>query len=509
MRIVSGQPSEHAPARMARLGVLPIFIDLNSKRALVAGGSDAAAWKAELLAAAGAAVEIYAPRETVGDECRRLIFDPGQKGRFAYHDRAWDSDSLAGMDIAVADAATDAEAERFRDAARAAGALSNVVDRPAFCQFQFGSIVNRTPVVVGISTSGAAPILSQAIRRRIETLLPPSLAAWTDLARRLRARLHARLPSSALRRVFWEGFVDRAFGPAPDDAEEAALLDCADRAASTAAESQGRVTLVGAGPGDAELLTLKAVRALQAADAILFDDLVSDEVLELARREAKRILVGKRSGRASCRQDDINELMIKLARDGKHVIRLKSGDPMIFGRAGEEIARLEAEGIPVGIVPGITAGLAMAAVLGVSLTHRDRARSIRFVTGHSREGGLPEDVDWSSLSNPSATTLFYMGGQMAGQIAERLISLGLARETPVIVASALTRPEQTLTHGHLAELSAMVKAHNPNQPILIGVGTVFAPAAKLSAQIMEQASIPSFTAVDRNGGRPSRCSVSV
>ena len=258
------------------------------------------------------------------------------------------------------------------------------------------------------------------------------------------------------RRALWERFVERAFGKAPGEAL------C----------SAGRVTLVGAGPGDPELLTLKAVRALQSADVILFDDLVSDEVLELARREAKRMLVGKRGGRQSCRQDDINDLMIKLAKQGKHVVRLKSGDPMIFGRAGEEIERLDLERIAVSVVPGITSGIALASELGVSLTHRNSAHSVRFVTGHSRAGRLPEDLDWKGLADPETTVIFYMGGRTAAQIAERLIREGLSEATPAVIATGVSRKEGSRIYMSLGDLK-VTSPDSPRGPVLIGIGEVF------------------------------------
>ena len=408
MRVVSRQPSDASPARIAPLSVLPVFFDLRGKLAIVAGGTDGAAWKAELLAAAGATVQIHAPAGDLSDQMRRVI----EREKAILHcDAVWSPDCLKGAAVALADLDTEHEAAAFETAARAAGAACNVIDKPAFCHFQFGSIVNRSPVVVGISTSGAAPILGQAIRRRIETLLPPALADWAALARDLRERVAERLAPGQRRRAFWEMLVDRAFGAAPSPNAEAELNKAI--AIGSAAEPRGHVTFVGAGPGDAELLTLKAVRALQAADVILFDDLVSDDVLELARREAKRILVGKRAGRPSCKQHEINDMMVGLAKAGRRVVRLTSGDPMIFGRAGEEIAELDAQGIGYDVVPGITAGIAMAASLGVSLTHRDCAKSVRFVTGHSKAGGLPKDIEWRAIADPTATTIFYMGGRVA------------------------------------------------------------------------------------------------
>ena len=469
------------PQRMGPLASLPVFFDLQGRRAVMAGGSAGAAWKAELLAAAGAKVDLYAPLADLDPEMAELLAAPRVAGAIRHHDRPWSPDVLPGAALAVADVETEAEAQAFACAARAAGVPVNVVDKPAHCDFAFGSIVNRSPVVVGISTTGAAPILGQAIRRRIETLLPPALAGWAGLAAGIRARVMERLAPGPLRRAFWERFVDRAFTTrVPGAADAAAASALVEGLADPAADlpRAGKVTLVGAGPGEAELLTLKAVRALQAADVILFDDLVSDDILELARREARRMLVGKRAARESCRQEDINALMVQFARAGKHVVRLKSGDVSVFGRAGEELAELEREGIAAAIVPGITSASALAAAFGVSLTHRDRASQVRFVTGHSKKGGLPEEVDWAALADDHATTIFYMGGRMAGKIAERLVAHGLAAETPVAVAANLTRPDETRAAGRLGDLGAIVSRIGVDRPILIGVGRVFEEHAK-------------------------------
>jgi len=453
--------------------VLPVFLDLAGKRAVVVAGSDAAAWKAELLAAAGAEVHVYATADALSTEMRGVM---AREGAITHHGWTWDSACLEGASVALADARDEAEAAAFEVAARKAGAACNVIDKPAFCHFQFGSIVNRSPVVVGISTSGAAPILGQAVRRRIETLLPHGLADWATLALRLRTRAAERLAPGSQRRLFWEKLVDRAFGAPPGTDAEVSLSEEVVLGASVA--SGGHVTFVGAGPGDPEMLTLKAVRALQAADVILFDDLVSDEVLELARREAKRILVGKRAGRPSCKQHEINEMMVSLVKSGRRVVRLKSGDPMVFGRAGEEIAVLEQEGIGYEVVPGITAGLAMAAALGISLTHRDYAKSVRLVTGHSKDGGLPKDMNWRVIADPSATTIFYMGGRTAGKIAARLITEGLAPETPAAVAIDLGRPSQRGALTDLATLGETIREIAIGGPLVIGVGRAFGRLGK-------------------------------
>ena len=480
MRSLSPKPADAAPPRMAALAKLPVFFDLAGQRALVTGGTAAAAWKAELLAAAGAHVEIHA--KTLAPDMDALLARGAAAGSLTHIPAHWTPAALIGAAIAIADASDDADAEDFYAAARAAGVPVNIIDRPTFCQFQIGSIVNRSPVVIGISTDGAAPILAQAIRRRIETLLPPSLAAWAALAKSLRAQVMSRLPATARRRAFWEVFARRAFGPVPNATDHAALVT---EMATAETMQAGRVTLVGAGPGDAELLTLKAVRALQSADVILFDDLVSDDVLELARREAHRMLVGKRGGRESCKQEDINALMLKLARQGKHVVRLKSGDPMIFGRAGEEIAELREAGITVDVVPGITAALAMASALGVSLTHRDHAQSLRLVTGHGRHGELPEKLDWGGLADPACTLIFYMAGRTAPEIARRLTAHGLPANTPAVLVESLSRPGEKRWTGTLDRLAAAV-ATGFDGPVLIGIGAALAMEPSALSMVNER-----------------------
>lgn len=485
LQTLPNEIAERTPARMAPLAKLPVFWSLAGQRVIVAGGSDACAWKAELLAACGAKVEIYA--EQLGEPCAALVEQGSthSKGALIHRPAAWHEHAFAGAAIAVADCDDETEARLFFEAAQRAGVPVNVIDKPAFCQFQFGSIVNRSPVVVSISTDGAAPILAQAIRRRIETLLPSSLKSWAALAQSLREEIALRLKPGAERRAFWERFVDRAFATAPTEACVRDLLVDMKRPAPT--RPVGRVTLVGAGPGDAEYLTLKAVRALQAADVILFDDLVSDEVLELARREAKRLLVGKRGGRTSCRQEDINEMMLTFAKAGKNVARLKSGDPMIFGRAGEEIAYLKQHNIPVEVIPGITAASAMASRLGVSLTHRDHAQAVQFVTGHSRHGNLPETIDWQAIADTRKTTIFYMGGRTAGAIQNRLIEAGLDARTPVVIVSSVANADERRWAGSLDGLSSAMAEIGLDRPVLIGVGEVFA-----ACHLMAEANLPLF-----------------
>lgn len=463
-------------SRVGELAVLPVFFNLKGKHVLLAGGSDAAAWKGELLAASGARVHVFAEKLDAAFNVVRQA----HPNSFVFHQRPWATDDFELMQVAIGDCESQGEAKAFYCAAKAAGVPVNVIDKPAFCEFQFGSIVNRSPTIVSISTNGAAPIFGQAIRRKIETLLPASVQDWAKLAAKIRQSVNAKLDEGRERRAFWERFVDRAFSSRVGEGTEPQLLADIDRVVHDTT-SQGQVTLVGAGPGDAELLTLKAVRALQSADVILFDDLVSDEVLELSRREAKRMHVGKRGGRTSCKQEDINETMVSLAKAGKHVVRLKSGDPVIFGRAGEEIDRLQKEGISVAIVPGVTSASAMAANLGISLTHRNHAQSVRYITGHSKNGALPNDVNWPAIADATTSTIFYMGGRTASDIQSRLLAEGMPMNHPVVICASISRPEEKKWSGPLSALSDGMAEIGYENPVLIGIGAVF-QKAKIKAQ---------------------------
>ena len=388
-------PSETRPGRMSRLWRLPVFLALEGKRVVLAGGNAAAAWKAELLSAAGARVEVYA--EAPSDELLQISGDP-PRGEIVIHQRGWTTDDLAGAAVAIGAFDDDDGAAAFAAAARAAGVPVNVIDKPAFCDFAFGAIVNRSPLVIGISTDGAAPVFAQAIRAKLEALLPRGFADWAAAAARWRVALKASGLSFSGRRKFWQLFTAHAIsnpdsGPAQNDFERF----IAEVKGLGVAVENGSVTLVGAGPGDPELLTLRAVRALQSADVILFDDLVSRDVLDFARREARKMLVGKTGFGPSCKQDEINALMVSLAKQGKRVVRLKGGDPLIFGRAAEEIAACKAANIAVDVVPGITAAQGAAAKLGLPLTDRKHARRLQYVTGHAHDGALPQG---SRLAQP-------------------------------------------------------------------------------------------------------------
>jgi uroporphyrin-III C-methyltransferase / precorrin-2 dehydrogenase / sirohydrochlorin ferrochelatase len=465
---MSRAPAPLRSARMGALARLPAFFALEDKRAIVAGGTQAAAWKAELLSAAGARVEVFAPAP--GEEFLALAADP-PRGAIAIHERAWVNDDFAGAAIAVADCADDAEAADFAAAARAAGVPVNVIDRPAFCDFSFGAIVNRSPLVIGISTDGASPVFGQAVRAKIEALIPKGFAGWAEAARAWRPRVQALALPFRGRRGFWERFADRAVA-APNAAPADSELD--DLLKPAAGQNAGAVVLVGAGPGDPELLTLRALRALQSADVILFDDLVSTDILDFARREAKKMLVGKTGHAPSCKQDDINALMISLAKAGRRVVRLKGGDPMIFGRADEEILACRAAGIGVEVVPGITTAQGAASRLLVSLTRREQARRVQYITGHGRDGKLPADIDWASLADPAVTTVVYMPTRTLPELVTCAVQAGLDPATPALAVEQATRADERVIAATIADLPARLAAEPPSGPVVVMIGRVFA-----------------------------------
>lgn len=470
---VMRKPVEAGTPRMKRLSSLPVFLKLGGRRAVVGGGSPAAAWKAELLAAAGAEVEVYAAEAC--EELHAAIADPPRASRIRLHARTIESADFNGAAIAVGAFEAEAEAIRFAAAARHAGIPVNVVDRPALCDFSFGAVVNRSPLVIGISTDGTSPIFAQAIRVKLETLIPAGFARWARAARRWRPRIRALALPSQARRRFWELFADRAIAK-PEDRPGSADIEelVAQTLSGTQATVRGSVALVGAGPGDPELLTLRAVRALQQADIILIDDLVAPEVLDFARREARKMLVGKTGHKPSCKQEEINALMVSLALGGRRVVRLKGGDPCVFGRAGEEIEACRAAGIPVEVIPGVTAAQAAASRLGVSLTHRRHARRLQYVTGHAEDGRLPSDLDWASIADPSATTVVYMPKRTLGVIAETALRHGLDPSTPAIAVIETTRPGEIVVRGTIADIANRLAAQSPAGPTLVMIGQVFA-----------------------------------
>lgn len=460
------KPDEVASELMQPLETLPVFFDLKGRRAVVIGGSESAAWKADLAAAAGAWVEVYAL-----DPCAKLRGMAAARANVAIHDRAWLPADLADAALILGAVETEAEAQAIREAAKAAGVPLNLTDRPALSDFTMGAIVNRSPLVIGVSTGGAAPVFAQAVRGRIETLIPATFSAWARAAKIWRPLILASGLDFLARRDFWRRFTRRAFARlenAPTDADREELL--AETRAAGDAASRGRVTLVGAGPGDPELLTLKGLRVLAGADVVLFDDLVPASVLDFVRREATRINVGKRGYAPSVRQEEITALLVKLAGEGKNVVRLKGGDPMIFGRANEEIQAMREAGFDVEIVPGVTAASAGAAAIRASLTSREIARRVQFITAHTSDGKFPEDFDWGALADRRATTAVYMGNRTLPALSKRLLEEGADPATPAFLIERASTPQERIIRGTIADLPEKVAGETLEGPVMVLIG---------------------------------------
>ena len=459
---------EIVPPRIAPLATLPLFHKLAGRKAVVAGGSPGALWKAELLSAAGADVQVLAGHASAARMFEGLGRHPID-GPVRVLARRWSAKDLDGAAIAIGDLPDEGEAKRFAAAARAAGALVNIIDQTELGDAQFGTIVNRSPVVLAISTDGGAPMLGQSIRARIEAVLPLGISAWAAAAKAWRPRIRQKLAAFADRRAFWTRFTQRAWArvdrpPSERDFEE--LVDGAEPGQT------GSVVLVGAGPGDPELLTLKAVRALQSATVILYDDLVDPGVLELARREAVRIAVGKRGHGPSVGQAEINRRLIALANAGERVVRLKGGDPLFFGRATEEIEACRTAGIDVRVVPGITAAQGAAAVLGFSLTERREARRVQFVTGHGSDGKLPADLDWRAIADPAATTVIYMPRGTLAEFVHAARDQGLDSATPAVAIASATQVAQQHVAGALADIADLAATLPAGAPVIVILGQV-------------------------------------
>ncbi len=449
----------------------PAFMDLSGRPVLLVGGGEPAARKLRLLVRAGARVTVVAPR------ANREIAQIAEAGQVMLCQRRFRPGDLDGQGLVIgATGVPDVDAEVSR-AAEDAGLAVNIVDRPELSTFITPAIVDRDPVVIGISTGGTAPVLARRIRGAIETLLPSRLGRLARFAESFRSAVAALISDGRARRDFWDGFFDgpvaRAVLAGDERAARETMLSLVNRRGAHAA-SEGSVAIVGAGPGDPDLLTLKALAALQSADVVVYDRLVGPEVLDRARREAERIYVGKARGDHAAGQAEINALLLDQARAGKRVVRLKGGDPFVFGRGGEEVEFLRGHGIAVELVPGITAATASAAAAGIPLTHRGLASAVTLVTGHGAEG--EPEVDWPALAGRHHTLAIYMGLTTAGRVAERLIAAGRAPGTPVAVVSRATLPDQRIETGRLGELERLVRDRAIEGPALILIGEVVALA---------------------------------
>ena len=461
---------------------LPLFHNLRGARVLVVGGGEIALRKSRLLADAGAVLRVVAPQ--IGAELHELINSSGGEELL----RGYSEADLDGCVLIIA--ATDDEplnAQVSADA-RQRGVPVNVVDAPALCSVIFPAIVDRSPLVIAVSSGGDAPVLARLIRAKMESWIPPTYGHLAGLAARFRHQVKNLFPNVQQRRAFWEEVFQ---GPIADrqlagqGAEAERLLQA--KIDGQAPAATGEVYLVGAGPGDPDLLTFKALRLMQQADVVLYDRLVAPAILELCRRDADRIYVGKQRADHAVPQDQINQQLVALARQGKRVVRLKGGDPFIFGRGGEEIEELAAHGIPFQVVPGITAASGCAAYAGIPLTHRDYAQSVRFVTGHLKNNTT--DLPWKDLVSPAQTLVFYMGLIGLPIICSELIRHGRGADTPAALIQQGTTSNQRVFTGTLANLPQLVAEHEVHAPTLVIVGEVVTLRDKLKWFEGAQASI--------------------
>jgi uroporphyrin-III C-methyltransferase/precorrin-2 dehydrogenase/sirohydrochlorin ferrochelatase len=446
---------------------LPIFLDLKQQSCLVVGGGDIAARKAGLLLKAQAVVTIVAPK--LSSSTQKLVISQ----QVHWLEARFDPSQLGQERLVIA--ATDDETVNAAvyEAAKARNILVNVADSPDHCDFILASILDRSPIVVAVSSGGDSPVLARNLRARLETLIPPSYSKLGDLVGRYRDKVKQKFENVSQRRHFWESVLE---GPVADHMmagrEELAEKTLLEKLQDPDNKDLGRgeVYLVGAGPGDPDLLTFKALRLMQQADVVFYDRLVSKEILALVRKEAELIYVGKQRAWHAVRQEEINGLLLQHAKQGKRVLRLKGGDPFIFGRGGEEIETLADEKIPFQVVPGITAASGCASYAGIPLTHRDYAQSCVFVTGQLKQGEL--DLNWESLVQPRQTVVVYMGLAGLPELSRQLQAHGMPAEKPAALVQQGTTENQKVWISTIEELPLLAEREQPVAPTLVIIGEV-------------------------------------
>ena len=456
------------------MDALPIFMRIQGRRCVVIGGGEVAARKVTMLLKAGGDVVVISP------ELHHELAEMHAAGKITHLADVFRAGHLADACLAVA--ATD-EADVNRavfDEANARQLPVNVVDCPELCTFTMPSIVERYPITIAISSGGAAPVLARMLRARIETMLPASYGRLAGLASEFRDRVKASFATTQERRIFWERVFQGPIGERVLSGQEPAARAALEQAIASdqTGQDHGEVYLVGGGPGDPDLLTFRALRLMQQADVCVYDKLVSKEVMELVRRDAELIYVGKARDQHTLPQEEINQLLVRLAKEGKRVLRLKGGDPFIFGRGGEEIETLMQHGVPFQVVPGISAANGVSAYAGIPLTHRDYAQSCVFTTGHLKDGTV--DLDWPALVRPNQTVVIYMGLVGLDEICRQLVSHGLDATTPAAVVQQGTTPRQKVVVADLATLAAQVQAADMKPPCLTIVGEVVKLREKLA-----------------------------
>jgi uroporphyrin-III C-methyltransferase/precorrin-2 dehydrogenase/sirohydrochlorin ferrochelatase len=452
------------------MNFLPIFYNISAKTCLVVGGGPIAARKAELLLKAQGRVRVVAFE--VGERLREMSLN--QELKLEIETRAFVADDIAGVACVIA--ATDNEAlnREISELAQAQGVPVNVVDSPELCSFIMPSMIDRSPVQIAISTGGVSPVLARMLRAKLESCIPGSYGELARIAEEFRDAVKQQLPDVDSRRRFWESALEGqvaelVFSGRNDDARALLRRELKEFNSGVV---RGEVYLVGAGPGDPDLLTFKALRLMQKADVVVYDRLVSEPILDMVRRDAEKIYAGKAKSNHSIPQENINQLLVRLALEGKRVLRLKGGDPFIFGRGGEELAELIDENIEFQVVPGITAASGCASYAGIPLTHRDYSQACIFVTGHRRNG--EEGLNWEMLSHANQTVVFYMGLENVERICSSLKAHGRAAATPAALVEKGTTAEQRVFIGDLDSLPGIIADNQVHAPTLILVGEVVA-----------------------------------
>ncbi len=467
---------------------LPVNLNIDGGKCILIGSGESATRKARLLSKSGVRLTVLTCEVDSEDNNKELAaLVHGSKGSFETFGRNRRSvgDCLADLlgdcqlCVIACMGMSYSTKQQLASLCRDKNVPVNVVDTPELCSFTFPAMVKRGALTVAISSDGKAPVLARQLRAHIETLLPTQYGDLVELAGDFRARVKTAISDSVLRRRFWENVfsgpvAEHVFSGNIDSARES----LENQLATTSDSRSGEVYLVGAGPGDPELLTLRALRLMQKADVVVYDRLVADDIMELVRRDAERIYVGKERANHSTPQDQINELLFKHANEGKRVLRLKGGDPFIFGRGGEEIEHLAAQGINFQVVPGITAAAACASYAGIPLTHRDYAQSVRFITGHLKHGQL--DLPWQDLLDEQQTLVFYMGLHAAATISEQLLAHGRHKSTPVAIVESGSTPSQRVLIATLATFPGLLAEHDIRSPSIIIIGSVVQLHEKLA-----------------------------
>ena len=445
----------------------PLFLDARKLHVLIVGAGEVAARKLELIMKTPATITVVAP--WVCDTVKQLA----QNEKVTLIEREFENSDLTHKDMVFIATDKPDVNQHIHDLARANKVLVNVVDNTPLCQFITPSIVDRSPIVIAMSSGGVAPVLLRYLRQKLETVLPANLSRLGAFSEKFRDKVKQALNGVTARRYFWEDVLDGDIAEMVEKGQDKKADEAFELALQAAAEDkkvEGQVYLVGAGPGDPDLLTFRALRLMQKADVVVYDRLVSPQILELVRRDAEKIYVGKAMSNHTLPQDDINQLMVDEAKKGNRVVRLKGGDPFIFGRGGEEIQTLIQHGIDFQVVPGITAASGASSYAGIPLTHRDHAQSVVFATGHLKNGSI--DLNWPALAQKNQTAVFYMGLTGLPIICEKMIEHGLEPSTPIALVQSATTEKQAVLTGTLENIVAKQKEANLKPPTLIIVGSV-------------------------------------